>query len=617
MRLKKFSVKNYNSVIDSGEVELSDHDKVTVFAGQNESGKSSVLKALRDFERSKFDKDSIPFTTGKKPIQSISCTYDLDSDDDLVEALSDILIDEHKLSVEDGQKILDAAKISKIKQFTIERKNEAEKVSTKVDENTLAIFLASILDKPQEVSEDTEPNTDNEEQEVKKDKYVELTQENNSDVADLFWKIGPKIVFFDDFCDLLPDKMLVSDLKNKKTDTKGCCAVRNLEKILETDFVAKDDEEDSVRRTKEDEENDSLSIDFQNDWGQRIHGENQVVVKYEFQKRDDEDQDGSYINFYVETKKGQRLPPKQRSKRLVWFLSLWLELKTQDIEHEDLVLLLDEPDQHLHVKAQTDILKLINKLSTDTEEYRGDQIFYATHSPYLIEIDRRNRIKLVLNTEQDGTRIEDVVSSKIDTEYKKDALQPIADAIGLNVSEFSPLNDKNVLLEGISDFYYFSAMRKLLGKSTNYNFVPGVGVRKINGLISLCIGYGLEWISVIDDDPEEGGSDSKTKFEEIRDYAFDGDEERTKDRVHILNGIVGIENMFTYDDLKLINSNIIKAEDNDKVKAVGRKRKVIFSTMFFEKVEKQEIKLEDMSKTAVGNFERAFKFIEARFPNDE
>ena len=126
----------------------------------------------------------------------------------------------------------------------------------------------------------------------------------------------------------------------------------------------------------------SLSIDFQKDWGQRIHGENKVVVKYDFQKRDWAAENGSYINFYVETKEGQPLPPKQRSKGLIWFLSLWLELKAQDIEHNDLILLLDEPDQHLHVKAQKDILKLINKLANKKEE-KGDQIIYATHSPYL------------------------------------------------------------------------------------------------------------------------------------------------------------------------------------------------------------------------------------------
>ena len=290
---------------------------------------------------------------------------------------------------------------------------------------------------------------------------------------------------------------------------------------------------------------------------------------------------------------------------------LWLELKAQDIEHNDLVLLLDEPDQHLHVKAQNDILKLINKLASNKEEKRGDQIIYATHSPYLIEIDYLSRIKLILNTEKQGTKIEDIVTSKIDTEYKKDALQPIADAIGLNVSEFSTLNKKNIILEGISDFYYFSAMKKILGKNGDYHFVPGIGVRQINNLISLSVGYGLEWIAIIDDDPTEGGKDSKKKFDEIKDFVFDGDEEKTKEKVYILSGITGIENMFTTDDLKLVDTNVGKS--TDKVKAVGQKRKMLFSKLFFEKVNSDEITADKLSQTAKDNFDKAFDFIEKNF----
>jgi len=609
MKLKKFRIQNYCSIVDSGTIELSDNDNVSVFAGQNESGKSSLLRALYDFERGKFEPDSIPFSTRQKPTQVVSCTYKIEQSDDITEILSDIVIDDHKLEIKEGQKILDENKLKKIREFTITKTNENGEVKTALDDNSFKIFQAAILDKLKEIKEGEETKTDAGEE--TKEKYIDITDEQNSDVADLFWQAGPKIVFFDDFCDLLPNKIFVSALKEEKTDTEGYLAVRNLEQILDTDFVKKDEEVDSVRRTKEDEENEVLSVDFQKDWGQRIHGENKIVVKYDFQKRDGEGENGSYINFYVETKKGQPLPPKQRSKGLIWFLSLWLELKAQDIEHNDLVLLLDEPDQHLHVKAQKDILKLINKLASDNKDKKGDQIFYATHSPYLIEVDYLSRIKLVLNIEKEGTKIEDIVTSKINTEYKKDALQPIADAIGLNVSEFSPLNNKNVILEGISDYYYFSGMKKILSKTGNYAFVPGIGVRQINNLISMSIGYGLAWIAIIDDDPEKGGKDSKKKFDEIKNFVFGGDEDKTKDKVHILEGIIGIENMFTHNDLKLIDSSV--KQDSDKTKVVGRKRKVLFSRLFFEKANKGEITENNISKTAKNNFGKVFDFIEKNF----
>ena len=73
----------------------------------------------------------------------------------------------------------------------------------------------------------------------------------------------------------------------------------------------------------------------------------------------------------------------------------------------------------------------------------------------LIEVDYLSRIKLILNTEKQGTKVEDIVTSKIDTEYKRDALQPIADAIGLSVSEFSTLEKKNTILEEFLTFTIF------------------------------------------------------------------------------------------------------------------------------------------------------------------
>lgn len=626
MRLKKFQVKNYCSIVDSEVVELSENDNVSAFVGQNESGKSSLLQALYAFERGIFEDDAIPFSTGQQKMPIVSCTYKVEAKDDIAKILTDIITNNYNdAKIKKKQKILCKNSIKKIKEFTITKTREDSKVKTTIDEISFKIFQSSILERQKSTEENKKmmhPQANKNKAPEKpipiKEKYIDITDEQNSDVAALFRKCTPKIVFFDDFCDLLPNKIFISDLKAKNKDTEGYRAVRNLEQILETNFVTKHNEVDPIRITNQDRENDDLSVDFQKDWGQRIHDNNKVVIEYDFEKRNGRGRHGSYINFYVKTKEGQRLPPKQRSKGLIWFLSLWLELRAQGAEPYDLLLLLDEPDQHLHVKAQKDILNLINKLSRNTDEdekvkkidKKSTQIFYATHSPYLIEADYLNRIKLVLNDEKEGTKVEDIVTSKINTKYKKDALQPIANAMNLSVSEFSSPPNNNIILEGISDFYYFHAMKKILSKSGNYTFIPGIGVRQINNLISMSIGHGLSWIAIIDDDPIKGGRDSKKKFDEIRDFVFDGDNEKTKEKVHILDGVVGIENMFTIDDLKLIDPGV--NQHNDKAKVVGRK-KVFFAKNFFEKVNKKEIKKENISSTAITKFEKVFDFIDKNF----
>ncbi len=51
MRIKKFRIKNYKSIIDSGDCYMDDF--VTILAGKNESGKTSILEALEDFNDEK------------------------------------------------------------------------------------------------------------------------------------------------------------------------------------------------------------------------------------------------------------------------------------------------------------------------------------------------------------------------------------------------------------------------------------------------------------------------------------------------------------------------------------------------------------------------------------
>ena len=48
MKIKKLRVKNYKSILDSGDVYFE--EGITILAGMNESGKTSLLEALEDFD---------------------------------------------------------------------------------------------------------------------------------------------------------------------------------------------------------------------------------------------------------------------------------------------------------------------------------------------------------------------------------------------------------------------------------------------------------------------------------------------------------------------------------------------------------------------------------------
>jgi len=103
------------------------------------------------------------------------------------------------------------------------------------------------------------------------------------------------------------------------------------------------------------------------------------------------------------------------------------------------IILIDEPGLFLHAKAQEDVL---SKLEDSAKKV---QLIFATHSPYLLEADKLNRIRLIYHTKTYGTRIENKVHALAD----KETLTPILTAIGLELNAGIASLDKvnNVVVE--------------------------------------------------------------------------------------------------------------------------------------------------------------------------
>jgi len=204
--------------------------------------------------------------------------------------------------------------------------------------------------------------------------------------------------------------------------------------------------------------------------------------------------------------------------------------------------------------------------------------------------------------------VEGLTTSKIDTTYKKDALQPISEAMGLD-DEVGILGEKNILIEGLSDFYYFQAMNKLLNNNT-YKFVPGIGIKngKIYHLISFCIGYGLEWLLIMDD-----GVNSLKIKKELTENLFHNKDEYANKKVHILQEIYGIENMFSCNDLLLIDDKLKCNEEDDKVKKIGKGRKMLFAKTFLQYVEEERIQIRDIDDETINKWKNIFSWINNNF----
>src|SRR3990172_7204867 len=74
MKIRAFQIKNYRSIVDSGKCHLS-RDNITAIIGQNESGKTSVLEALRSFYEGHISDDVL---RSDLTFPEISCVFEME-----------------------------------------------------------------------------------------------------------------------------------------------------------------------------------------------------------------------------------------------------------------------------------------------------------------------------------------------------------------------------------------------------------------------------------------------------------------------------------------------------------------------------------------------------------
>lgn len=615
MKINKVEIKNYKSILDIS-IDLSQTDNILSLVGQNESGKSSILEALHDFYNSEFDKDSYPYESFEDLDQSISCQFSFESSDDkskIIEQIQKFANDE----IFNETVILKPHALNRISKFTITFNGEHYLLDTAI-ENAITNNIVIVKENN---------TTENE---------IVIVEEKEGDDFDssiiipdvgkfIVENIIPEFIFFEGGnCDTLPDFISIEDLVSKKND--GWVSVKWLESCLQEltgdpSFTFKSlSETPSIRRLDETNKRISeITADLKNDFSQKLHGlENDklgLVFNIEKRKEEGDVEEKNYIDFAVRTKEGKELPVRMRSQGMIWFLSFWLALKS--LKEKKSIILVDEPDRSLHINAQKDLLKVFDKIS----QKFGHQIIYSTHAPTLVPLDTIYRIYLVSNDKDKGTLCENILKTQIgNSKNKQEAISLVNYAIGCEVPHQNLVfKERNVILEGVSDYMHLQAMSIILDKKIDYVFIPGVGAKgsKMNPLVGICIGYNLKWCVVVD-----GETSGQAKFNDLKEGIFAGDENRAKKKIKVLN-VSDIEELFSIGDIQKIASKSnnfilsVKPQKKDNVSYIGKDRKNIFAKVFLEKAKNKEIKKEDLSNSTINSFEEIFTFIDKALKEDE
>ncbi len=314
----------------------------------------------------------------------------------------------------------------------------------------------------------------------------------------------PKFLYFGDY-EVLPSKVNLADLSARydrsKTDAKalepehlGVLGLLRMADIAVSDFTA--DVGYETLKAKIEGVSIQLTDQIMEFWKQN----EDLVVEVDI-KPDPKDAPpfNNGPNLYLRIKnmrhRGVSTPFKQRSRGFIWFFSflVWFDdvqqqLSTAGFEGErGLVLLLDEPGLSLHALAQADFLRYIHELS------KRYQVIYTTHSPFMVEMEHLDHVRIVEDKAKEGTLLsENLVGSDPRTIF------PLQAALGWTMAQSLFISKRNLLVEGPADLLYLSAMSSLLeaegreGLRDDITIVPTGGLDKIATFIALLSGNRLE-----------------------------------------------------------------------------------------------------------------------------
>jgi predicted ATP-dependent endonuclease of OLD family len=183
-------------------------------------------------------------------------------------------------------------------------------------------------------------------------------------------------------------------------------------------------------------------------------------------------------------------PLGSRSRGFVWFFSFLAWYEDIKRQKQNVFLLLDEPGLSLHGRAQADLLRYFDA------ELIPHQLIYTTHSPFMIDPKKFNRVRIVqdlgidtkdeLPKDQDGTKVLANVFDATD-----DSLFPLQGALGYEIQQTLFVGPNSLVVEGVADMLYLHAVSAELeregrvGLSSDWVVTPVGGSGKVPTFVAL------------------------------------------------------------------------------------------------------------------------------------
>ena len=164
------------------------------------------------------------------------------------------------------------------------------------------------------------------------------------------------------------------------------------------------------------------------------------------------------IVFTIRDRTGGEYSFAERSDGLKYFLSYLVQFlaHVRDRGRPE-ILLMDEPDAYLSNQGQQDLLRVLQEFTRPTDKAPGGQVVFVTHSPFLIDKNRADRIRVLdRGSGEEGVRVVRDVG--------RNHFEPLRTALGGFVGETAFIGNCNLMLEGLADQIYLAGMSELLNR---------------------------------------------------------------------------------------------------------------------------------------------------------
>lgn len=506
MRLVRARVENYRSVIDSGVFDVE--SLKTILVGPNESGKTVLLRALqqlnkpdgvdgfdalRDYPRSKYNEITTK-QVSPEDVTVVTGYFKLEDDDRALipneyhqceykryrnldnKGYHELVNAPEKKRYGDLSKSLKRMASHMDKQHAKTTEEAGVKPSVSLEELTSSWSDNTLISGDQEkliskwLNENIEfVDEDNEVEEKRHDELVAAAKfnEERERVLKTLCSRMPVFILFNNYFNVKPSIHLEhlakrvegNLLDDKYYDYGNLCLLKLL------GFTAR--ELATLGSTPSPNINDTEALkNYRDKLDSRSYQLNAASVRLTKEirsvwmpnpDRPEADKlkvtaDGQYLKVVVEDDLGVDVELDQRSEGFQWLVSFFVVFFSEAMDkHKNAILLLDEPGMSLHAIKQRDFRETISRLS------KGNQTIFSTHSPFLVGPDELDIVRVVeMKSREAGTTVHTTLSSEDPA-----GMLPLQEALGYDLANSLFSQQRNLVLEGITDYWYIEATSAL------------------------------------------------------------------------------------------------------------------------------------------------------------